>query len=113
MDIKNPDANQNSNRVRFPAFKTRPLLAAAFIIDCLFGAVVYLDMKHYLDTITPFDWSRFWNYFLGAVNQLFSSLRSWNLVPFIALGSIALLLTWISAYSSLKEKWKKNNEKRD
>ena len=80
----------------------RPTGAAAFVIDFLFGVLVYFTIKPYLDTITSFDWSQFLTYILGSFNYLVSTLKGRNMIMFAALGLLALLMTYMWSYADGK-----------
>jgi hypothetical protein len=80
----------------------RPTGAAAFVIDSFFGVSVYIDIKPFLDSITAFDWNQFFAYIIGSFNQLAIVLQGRNLIMFAALGFMALLVTYMWAYSDRK-----------
>jgi hypothetical protein len=80
----------------------RPTGAAAFVLDCLFGLLVYFNIKPYLDTITSFDFAKFLDYILGSLNHLAEGLKGRNMIMFVAVGFIALLVTYMWAYADRK-----------
>ncbi|HME53876.1 MAG TPA: hypothetical protein VKM55_16745 [Candidatus Lokiarchaeia archaeon] len=82
----------------------RPTGVAALVFDIFFGVLVYFNIKTYLDSITSFNWSQILNYILGTFNQLVTTLKnsSRNMIGFAALGLLALLVTYVWAYSDQK-----------
>ncbi|NMC05170.1 MAG: hypothetical protein GYA24_08165 [Candidatus Lokiarchaeota archaeon] len=79
--------------------------AAALVMDALFGLLVYVNIKPYLDTIgSSFDFAQLGNYimnsFLALVGWIQASTR--NTVVFTMVGALALLVTCMWAYSDQK-----------
>nr|MDO8112129.1 hypothetical protein [Candidatus Sigynarchaeota archaeon] len=76
----------------------------ALVVDLIFGALVYTNIKPYLDTIptSPFDWSQLLNYIWGSILYLLNNLKGRNLIIFILIGVIALMVTAMWAFSERK-----------
>jgi len=80
----------------------RPTGVAALVFDILFGFLVYYHLSGYISSITSFDLTQLLNYVLTGIEKLLERLKGKNLIPFVALGLIALLVTCMWAYSDRK-----------
>jgi len=73
---------------------------SALIVDAIFGALMYTNIKPYLDTIptSPFDWSQLLDYIWGSIQYLLNNLKGRNMIIFMLIGALALILTAMWAF---------------
>ncbi len=79
--------------------------AAALVMDILFGVMVYFDIKAYLESIPqPIDWSKILDYIVGSFNALLAKVQTSmkETILFAMVGLLALLVTWMWAFSDRK-----------
>jgi hypothetical protein len=79
--------------------------AAALVLDLLFIVLVYFDIKVFLESIPqPIDWAKILDYIVGSFNALLAKIQTSTkeMIVFALVGFLALLVTWMWAFSDSK-----------